>query len=114
MKRVQSLIVAALVAVPALSFAQSVQPLTRAQVREELIELQQAGYNPSADETQYPQNIQQAEARLQAQQGAAANAFGGVMAGTSSSGSHAQARPGQHAAAQSEDIPGLGPIYAHS
>jgi hypothetical protein len=109
MKLVQSLIVAAVVAVPALSFAQSSQPLTRAEVRQELIQLQQAGYNPASDETQYPKNIEQAEARLQAQKGtsaAAANAFGGVAAGTSSSGSHA--------AAPTEEIPGLGPIYAHS
>jgi hypothetical protein len=106
MKLVQSLIVAAVVAVPALSFAQSSQPLTRAEVRQELIQLQQAGYNPASDETQYPKNIEQAEARLQAEKGIAANAFGGVAAGTSSSGSHA--------AAPTEEIPGLGPIYAHS
>ena len=36
MKLVQSLFVAALVAVPALSFAQSSEPLTRADVRAEL------------------------------------------------------------------------------
>jgi hypothetical protein len=104
MKLVKSLIVAAVVAVPALSFAQSNQPVTRAQVRQELIELQQAGYNPAADETQYPRNIQQAEARVSAQHGAAAAAYGGATAGTSDSGGHAAAA----------EIPGLGPIYAHS
>jgi hypothetical protein len=109
MKLVQSLFVAALVAVPALSFAQASQPthsLTRAEVRQELVELQQAGYNPAADQTQYPRNIEQTEARLQAQKSAAATAFGGVAVGSSDSGAHA--------AAQTEDVPGLGPIYAHS
>jgi hypothetical protein len=57
MKLVQSMIVAAVVAIPALSFAQSNQPLTRADVRAQLVELQQAGYNPSSDHTQYPKNI---------------------------------------------------------
>ena len=40
MKLVQSLIVAALIAAPAVSFAQSNQPVTRAQVRAELVQLQ--------------------------------------------------------------------------
>ena len=60
MKLVQSLIVAALIAAPAVSFAQSNQPVTRAQVRAELIQLQQAGYNPASDNTQYPKNIEAA------------------------------------------------------
>ena len=60
MKLVQSIVVAALLAVPALSFAQSNQPLTRAQVRAELVQLQQAGYNPASDNTQYPVNIEAA------------------------------------------------------
>jgi hypothetical protein len=106
MKLVKSLIVAVAVAAPALSFAQSVQPVTRAEVRQELIQLQQAGYNPSADQTQYPNNILQAEARVSAQHSTAAMAYGGSMAGTSSAGAPAHA--------QVNDVPGLGPIYAHS
>jgi hypothetical protein len=120
MKLVKSLIVAAVVAVPALSFAQSNQPVTRAQVRQQLIELEQSGYNPSANDIQYPRNIEQAEAKLQAQQSASGsanasdnvnasgnasdNGYGGSTAGTSASGAHAKAN----------DIPGLGPIYSHS
>lgn len=45
------------------SFAQSFdnqQPKTRAQVRQELVELEQAGYNPN-DWIDYPENIQAAE-----------------------------------------------------
>jgi hypothetical protein len=77
MKLVKSLIVAAVAAavvVPTLSFAEASQPLTRAQVRHELIELEQAGYNPTMNDTQYPQDIQQAEARLHAKDAQAADA----------------------------------------
>lgn len=103
MKLVQSLIIAAVVAIPAVSFAQSAQPVTRAQVRAELVQLQKAGYNPASDETQYPMNIQAAEARISAQNSVATTSYGAPMDATSASGSHAQ---------QSE-IAGLGPIYAH-
>lgn len=104
MNIVKSLIVATAVALPALSFAQSAQPLTRAQVRQELVQLQQAGYNPSADHTQYPRSIQQAEARLHAQDSVTTTSYGGAAASTSASG----------ARVHDADIPGLGPIYAHS
>ncbi|SIO48511.1 protein of unknown function [Burkholderia sp. GAS332] len=51
------------------TFAQSASvPLTRAQVRADLIRLQQAGYNPSAnDDATYPTDIQAAEAKVAAQ-----------------------------------------------
>jgi hypothetical protein len=115
MKLVQSLIVAALVAAPVVSFAQtqSQQPLTRAEVRAELVQLQKAGYNPSSDNTQYPQNIEAAEARINAGHDAAA--YGGVANGSSASGSHV---PMKHAMADrandGSDVVGLGSIYAHS
>ncbi|GAB6850694.1 DUF4148 domain-containing protein [Paraburkholderia kururiensis] len=106
MKLVQSLIVAAVVAVPAVSFAQSSQPLTRAQVRAELVQLEKAGYNPAGDYTQYPANIQAAEARVSAQNRDAASAYGPVITGSPSSGSRATSAQ--------DTIPGLEPIYAHS
>jgi hypothetical protein len=112
MKLVQSLIVAALVAVPVASFAQSQQqPLTRAEVRAELVQLQKAGYNPSSDNTQYPQNIEAALARVQADSGAAASAYGGVVRSHAASGSHVAKG---HASATGSEVIGLGPIYAHS
>jgi hypothetical protein len=102
MKLIQSLVVAAVLAVPALSFAQSNQPLTRAEVRAQLVELQSVGYNPASDETQYPKNIEAAEARLSAQNNVSASSYGPSTAGTSAAGSRdAQA-----------DVIGLGPIYA--
>lgn len=103
MKVIQSLIVAAAVAVPALSFAQSNQPLTRADVRAQLVELQKAGYNPASDQTQYPKNIEAAQARVDAQKGLEASSYGSATAGTSVSGSPRNAE---------SDVVGLGPIYA--
>ncbi|MBY4723698.1 MULTISPECIES: DUF4148 domain-containing protein [Burkholderia] len=47
------------------AFAQSAAPLTRAQVRDELMRLEAAGYDPAkGDDGEYPADIQAAEARL--------------------------------------------------
>lgn len=47
------------------AFAQSNAPLTRAQVREELMRLEAAGYDPSkGDDGEYPADIQAAQAKL--------------------------------------------------
>jgi len=77
-------------AAPALSFAQSNAPLTRAEVRADLVRVEQAGYNPSvADDATYPADIQAAEARIAAQDGpqTGSPAYGGVAQnGSSSSG----------------------------
>ncbi|WP_118178675.1 DUF4148 domain-containing protein [Paraburkholderia phosphatilytica] len=127
MKLVQSLIVAAVVAIPALSFAQTSQPVTRAQVRQELIDLEKAGYNPAGDQAQYPDNLEQAQAKLEAQKGDAAASYGGAVASTSASGSavhgihlhlhlhvpHALDSADASHAYNGSDVVGLGPIYAH-
>ncbi|MEW9586678.1 DUF4148 domain-containing protein [Paraburkholderia sp. DGU8] len=79
------------------TFAQSASAhLTRAQVRADLIRLEQAGYNPPAnDDATYPTDIQAAEAKVAAQdaeQQAAApqpqkmdSGMGAEMKGTSDS-----------------------------
>lgn len=85
----QVFIAAALVA-PVVSFAQSNQPVTRAQVRADLARLEQAGFNP-LDRIHYPENIQAAEQRVAAQQGAAqgdTSGYGSSIAGASQSGAH--------------------------
>lgn len=64
---VKTVIVACALVVPALSFAQS-QGLTRAQVQGELVQLEKAGFDPSASNAHYPDNLQAAEAKLQSQQ----------------------------------------------
>jgi hypothetical protein len=92
---IPAVFVATLLAAPVVSFAQSSQssqPLTRAQVRAELVALENAGYDPLSDRQDYPRNIQAAEARLQAQQAQNAVAhrdtsgYGAQEGGTSQAG----------------------------
>jgi hypothetical protein len=101
MKLVQSLIIAAVVAVPAVSFAQSNAPITRAQVRAELVQLEKAGYNPGSDQTQYPKNIQAAEARVSAANSLTTESYGSPAGAKSVSGSRAA------------NIPGADSVYLH-
>ncbi|WP_176055717.1 DUF4148 domain-containing protein, partial [Paraburkholderia caribensis] len=65
---VYAAVVASVLAAPVASFAQSNQPVTRAEVRAQLVQLEQAGYNPVASDAQYPRDIQAAEARVQQSQ----------------------------------------------
>jgi len=84
---VQAVVIAATLVAPVAVFAQSSQPLTRAQVKEELIQIEKAGYNPAlANPSEYPENIQAAEARVAAQN----SAVGGVNSGSSQQGHAAQ------------------------
>ncbi|SAL02624.1 membrane protein [Caballeronia pedi] len=88
---ISAVAVAAALAVPALSFAQqSDAPLTRAQVRSELVQLEKAGYNPNISDPSYPSNIQAAQARVSAQTLAQApvqsSDYGSVANGSSQSG----------------------------
>ncbi|MGA7779541.1 MAG: DUF4148 domain-containing protein [Paraburkholderia sp.] len=84
---VQAVAIAALLAAPVASFAQSSQPVTRAQVRSELVQLEKAGYNPGGDHNDYPVDIQAAEARVHGDD--SASGFGGVESGSSASGARA-------------------------
>lgn len=72
-----------------LAFAQaSNAPITRAEVRADLIRVEKAGYNPHGSDLYYPADIQAAEAKVAAQDGSsAAQAVGGVaMTGATQSG----------------------------
>jgi hypothetical protein len=89
-------------AIPVVSFAQSNEPLTRAEVRAQLVQLEKAGYNPASDYTQYPANIQAAQARVNAENNASTTSYGPSPGGTSASGSRAA----------ESDVTGFGPIYA--
>jgi hypothetical protein len=72
---------------PAVSFAQSNAPVSRADVHTQRVQLEQDGYRPNSDRTQYPLNIQRGEARVDAQSQATSNdGYGGVSAGTTASG----------------------------
>ncbi|HZZ12065.1 MAG TPA: DUF4148 domain-containing protein [Paraburkholderia sp.] len=86
---ISAVVVAAALVAPVASFAQSNQPVTRADVRAQLVQLEKAGYNPVGDHTDYPANLQAAQARVDAQNGsaqAANSGYGAPMAGTSQAG----------------------------
>jgi len=86
---INAVAVALVLAAPAVSFAQSNGPVTRAQVRAELVQLEKAGYRPAAGrDPYYPTDIQAAEARVAAQNGAAqSSGYGSATNGSSQSGS---------------------------
>ncbi len=116
MKLIQSLIVAVAMVAPVAAFAQASQanqPLTRAQVQAELVQLEKAGYTPARNDLHYPDDIQAAQARVDAQnvQNAqnAGSAYGGVANGSSASGAASKTSFTQ----SQDDVPGLGPIFAH-
>jgi hypothetical protein len=68
----QAVVIATLLAAPIVSFAeQSNAPLTRAQVYAQLVQIEKAGYQPGGGASPYyPADIQAAEARVAAQNGA--------------------------------------------
>ncbi|HEX3636568.1 MAG TPA: DUF4148 domain-containing protein [Paraburkholderia sp.] len=85
---IQAIVIAAVLAAPVASFAQSNQPVTRAQVRAELIQLEQAGYRPGLSDPYYPTDLHAAQARVAAQNGTAQGAesgYGGGVSGASQS-----------------------------
>ena len=64
---IQAVVVSCALAAPALSFAQAQQgEVTRAQVREDLQRVEQAGYRPVSDDAAYPADIQAAETKASA------------------------------------------------
>jgi hypothetical protein len=99
---IQAIAVAAVLAVPAISFAQqSNAPVTRAEVRAQLVQLEKAGYNPAdSDNATYPADIQKAEARVAAENGAATS-YGGVADGSSASSGRAAVSPADSSNAKS-------------
>ena len=79
-------IAASILAIPVVSFAQqSNAPITRAQVRAELIQIEQAGYTPGRRDPNYPEDIQAAQARVAAAQ-AQTSSYGPAVNGSSQSG----------------------------
>jgi len=82
---IQAVVVAAALAAPVAAFAQSNQPVTRAQVRAELVQLEQTGWRPGqGDHATYPAQIQAAEAKVAAE--SADTGVGGVANGSSEMG----------------------------
>jgi Domain of unknown function (DUF4148) len=89
-------IAASAITAPALSFAQSNAPLTRAEVVADLVRYQQAGYNASlaGKDPYYPANIQAVRAKMAAQneQQVATQSVGGVAQNGRASSSTPQAK----------------------
>jgi len=95
-----TLVVSVLVA-PVLSFAQQANgPVTRAQVRADLIRVENAGYNPAViSDAHYPEQVLAAEAKVAAQdeQSARQSGMGGAPATTGESGTAHRNSPSSQA-----------------
>jgi hypothetical protein len=96
---IKAVALAVVLAAPVVSFAQSQQPLTRAEVKAQLKQLEDAGYNPAvATDAVYPADIQAAEARVAAQNDAAradSTGYGTTATGSSQTGGNTAASPAQ-------------------
>ncbi|WP_395064317.1 DUF4148 domain-containing protein [Paraburkholderia silvatlantica] len=80
---IQTVAVAVALVAPVVSFAQSNAPVTRAQVRAELVQLENAGYSPArGEDANYPDDLLAAEAKVAAQN----SAVGGIANGSAASG----------------------------
>jgi hypothetical protein len=102
---IQAVAIAAILATPVASFAQAAdtnqQPLTRAEVKQQLIQVEQAGYNPAvSNDVNYPADIQAAERRVQEQNPPVAQnnvadttGYGPSTSGSSASGTMQMPQP---------------------
>ena len=84
---IKAVAIATVLVAPVASFAQSNQPVTRAEVRSQLVQLENAGYKPWANEADYPVDLQAAEARVAAESNSTSS-VGGAVNGTSEAGAH--------------------------
>jgi hypothetical protein len=82
---IPAIALASVLAMPAISSAQSNGPVTREQVRAELVQLENAGYRVGSGHASYPDEIQAAEAKVAAEKGAA-DGYGGAAGGSSAAG----------------------------
>ncbi|MEQ5843538.1 DUF4148 domain-containing protein [Paraburkholderia acidicola] len=89
-----NLLAAVVMVLPIASHAQSPDTVTRAKVRAELVQLEDAGYRPRANDPHYPDDIQAAEAKIAASNATASlstTSVGGSPVGSTASGSRANA-----------------------
>ncbi|MDN7874988.1 DUF4148 domain-containing protein [Burkholderia aenigmatica] len=96
---IRTIMLAAVIVPTIASAAQSGSGLTRAEVRAQIAQLEQAGYNPARKDIDYPRSIQQAEARVRSSEAtrrADASGYGSAQPEGAGSGtavhSHASAR----------------------
>ena len=91
---IQGIVVATVVMVPAVSFAQEQAPVTRAQLKGEIVQLEKSGYSPAGSDIGYPANLQAAEARSSDEErSAVTTTYGGKVVGTTETGSRASVAP---------------------
>jgi hypothetical protein len=87
---IKAVALAVVVVAPVVSFAQSEQPLTRAEVKDQLKQLEDVGYKPAvATDSTYPADIQAAEARVAAEKATAqadTTGYGTTATGSSQAG----------------------------
>ncbi|SAK44890.1 DUF4148 domain-containing protein [Caballeronia ptereochthonis] len=85
---IKTVLIACALSAPAFAFAQADNaPVTRAEVRADLVRVEQAGYRPAAVDPYYPADIQAAEAKIAAHgQTPEAASVGGVTTGMSQAG----------------------------
>ncbi|CAN7730606.1 DUF4148 domain-containing protein [Caballeronia sp. LjRoot31] len=83
---IPAVVIASALATPTFAFAQDNTQVTRSAVKNDLQQMEQAGYNPAADRTNYPDQAQAAEQRVEAERGVAATSYGPSVSGTSASG----------------------------
>ena len=88
----QAIVIAVAITAPIVAFAQESAPVTRAQVKGEIAQLEKFGYSPAGSDVDYPSSLMAAEARVGAQDGSAlSTAYGGKVTGTIEAGSRAAA-----------------------
>jgi hypothetical protein len=84
------IVLASALGAPALANAQQTSDtVSRAAVRADLVQIEQAGYKPGMDRTTYPAQIQAAEQRLEMNHGVAATSYGSPTTGSSGTGTRA-------------------------
>ncbi|CAN7660075.1 DUF4148 domain-containing protein [Caballeronia sp. LjRoot34] len=82
----RAIVLAVAFSAPAAAFAQSNGPVTRAQVRAELVQLEKAGWTPAAGrDPHYPADLLAAEARVTKENGNQSS-YGGAVSGSSAAG----------------------------
>ncbi|MBY8603754.1 DUF4148 domain-containing protein [Burkholderia arboris] len=108
MKAARILAVAVLAAAPVLSFADTGHSLTRADVRAELVRLEQAGYNPARSEPHYPEDIAHALQVVRSDQNGPSKSQGDNVADASTPAGHRDAAQSRSARNAADDL------YAHS
>lgn len=88
----QAIVIAVAIAAPIVAVAQESAPVTRAQVKGEIAQLEGFGYSPTGSDIDYPSNLMAAEARVGAQNGSpVSTAYGGKVTGSVEAGSRAAA-----------------------